>query len=132
MYTQEGNKLNFLRNKNHLFKPQRGEINIAWGSAPGNPSYDHVEYISITHFLIPLQWVYGSDNEYLKSLIQAVFFLPGALPQALLMSPRWGLLSLSYFGFSFGPICSLIEFKYLFFVTKKACAYSNPVFIACK
>jgi hypothetical protein len=44
MYTQEGNKLNFLRNKNHLFKPQRGDINIAWGSAPGNPSYDHVEY----------------------------------------------------------------------------------------
>jgi hypothetical protein len=25
-------------------KPQRGDINIAWGSAPGNPSYDHVEY----------------------------------------------------------------------------------------
>jgi hypothetical protein len=43
-YTQEGNKLDFLRNKNHLLKPQRGEINIAWGSAPGNPSYDHVEY----------------------------------------------------------------------------------------
>jgi hypothetical protein len=44
LYTQEGNKLNFLRNQNHLFKPQRGDINIAWGSAPGNPSYDHVEY----------------------------------------------------------------------------------------
>jgi hypothetical protein len=43
-YTQEGNKLNFLKNKNHLIKPQRGDINIAWGSAPGNPSYDHVEY----------------------------------------------------------------------------------------
>jgi hypothetical protein len=43
-YTQDGNKLDFLRNKNHLFKPQRGDINIAWGSAPGNPSYDHVEY----------------------------------------------------------------------------------------
>jgi hypothetical protein len=35
----------------HLFKPQRGDINIAWGSAPGNPSnapgnpsYDRVEY----------------------------------------------------------------------------------------
>jgi hypothetical protein len=33
-----------LKNKNHLFKLQRGDINIAWGSAPGNPSYDHVEY----------------------------------------------------------------------------------------
>jgi hypothetical protein len=43
-YTQEGNKLNFLRNKNHFEKPQRGDINIAWGNAPGNPSYDHVEY----------------------------------------------------------------------------------------
>jgi hypothetical protein len=41
-YTQEGNKLNFLRNKNHFEKPQRGDINIAWGNAPGNPSYDHV------------------------------------------------------------------------------------------
>ena len=43
-YTQEGNKLDFLRNKNHFEKPQRGEINTAWGSAPGNPSYDHAEY----------------------------------------------------------------------------------------
>jgi hypothetical protein len=43
-YTQEGNKLDFLRNQNNFEKPQRGEINIAWGSAPGNPSYDHVEY----------------------------------------------------------------------------------------
>jgi hypothetical protein len=43
-YTQEGNKLDFLRNKNNFEKPQRGEINIAWGSAPGNPNYDHVEY----------------------------------------------------------------------------------------
>jgi hypothetical protein len=42
--TQDGNKRDFFRNKNHLFKPQRGDINIAWGSAPGNPSYDHVEY----------------------------------------------------------------------------------------
>jgi hypothetical protein len=25
-------------------KPQRGDINIAWGNAPGNPSYAHVEY----------------------------------------------------------------------------------------
>jgi hypothetical protein len=25
-------------------KPQRGDINIAWGSALGNPSYAHVEY----------------------------------------------------------------------------------------
>jgi hypothetical protein len=25
-------------------KPQRGDINTAWGSAPGNPSYAHVEY----------------------------------------------------------------------------------------
>jgi hypothetical protein len=33
-----------LRNKNYLFKPQRGDINIAWGNAPGNPSYDRVEY----------------------------------------------------------------------------------------
>jgi hypothetical protein len=41
--TQEGNKLDFLRNKNNFEKPQRGEINIAWGSAPGNPNYDHVE-----------------------------------------------------------------------------------------
>jgi|GEM_PF-3619454 len=43
-YTQEGNKRDFLRNKNNFEKPQRGEINTAWGSAPGNPSYDHVEY----------------------------------------------------------------------------------------
>jgi hypothetical protein len=42
--TQEGNKLGFLRNKNHFEKPQRGDLNIAWGNAPGNPSYDHVEY----------------------------------------------------------------------------------------
>jgi hypothetical protein len=28
-------------------KPQRGDLNIAWGSAPGNPSYDHVEYKGI-------------------------------------------------------------------------------------
>jgi hypothetical protein len=40
VYTQEGNKLDFLRN---LKKPQRGEINIAWGNAPGNPNYDRVE-----------------------------------------------------------------------------------------
>jgi hypothetical protein len=32
-----------LRNKNNSLKPQRGDINIAWGSAPGNPSYDHIE-----------------------------------------------------------------------------------------
>jgi hypothetical protein len=42
-YIQEGNKLDFLRNKNNFEKPQRGDINTAWGSAPGNPSYDHVE-----------------------------------------------------------------------------------------
>jgi hypothetical protein len=35
--------LGFLRKKNHFEKPQRGDLNIAWGSAPGNPSYDHVE-----------------------------------------------------------------------------------------
>ncbi len=28
------------------FKPQRGDINIARGNAPGNPSYAHVEYMS--------------------------------------------------------------------------------------
>jgi hypothetical protein len=30
--------------QNHFEKPQRGDINIAWGNAPGNPSYAHVEY----------------------------------------------------------------------------------------
>jgi hypothetical protein len=44
LYTQEGNKLDFLINENNFEKPQRGEINTAWGSAPGNPSYDHAEY----------------------------------------------------------------------------------------
>ncbi|OQY49779.1 MAG: hypothetical protein DRR08_08740 [Candidatus Parabeggiatoa sp. nov. 2] len=40
-YTQDGNKLDFLGNKNSkdvaLGKPQRGEINIAKGIAPGKP-----------------------------------------------------------------------------------------------
>jgi hypothetical protein len=38
VYTQEGNKLDFFKNKNNFEKPQRGEINTAWGSAPGNLS----------------------------------------------------------------------------------------------
>jgi hypothetical protein len=41
-YTQKKNKLDFLRNLSYpsitTFKPQRGDINIAWGSALGNPS----------------------------------------------------------------------------------------------
>jgi hypothetical protein len=39
----------FLRNLSSLGvstgKPLWYEINIAWGNAPGNPSYAHVEYL---------------------------------------------------------------------------------------
>jgi hypothetical protein len=68
-YTQEGNKLDFLRNKNHFEKPQRGDINTAWGSAPGNPNYDHVEYINCPNFsrspnfgVQTLVWQFISDK----------------------------------------------------------------------
>ena len=40
-YTQDGNKLDFLRNQNSRgtspSKPQRDDINIARGTAPGKP-----------------------------------------------------------------------------------------------
>jgi hypothetical protein len=72
-YTQEGNKLDFLRNKNHLFKPQRGEINTAWGSAPGNPSYDHVEYIKEIRF-------FGLDSDFSMVDISALWYSIDKIP----------------------------------------------------
>jgi hypothetical protein len=33
-----------LFKKQKYEKPQRGDINIAWGIAPGNQNYAHVEY----------------------------------------------------------------------------------------
>jgi hypothetical protein len=52
-----------LFEKSKSRKPQRGDINTAWGSAPGNPSYAHVESMSVSTANYADKRIVGQYNE---------------------------------------------------------------------